>query len=96
MPRTPIKKARSKPRPGRVKGKGMDALRAAAWAKYEGVCGFCGEPCDPENWQLAHKGAKRRHGDSVKNTMPAHFGCHDISHKYGPSMEKPCKPKGTK
>ncbi len=90
----PRKKRLGKPRPGRVEGKEMDALRAAAWKRDDGLCGFCHKPCDPDNWQLAHKRAKRRHKDGLDNVMPAHFGCHDISHKYGPSMEKPVKKKG--
>ena len=88
-----IRSKRTKPRPGRVKGAEMAELRQAAWERDKGICQFCFTPANPANWQLAHKRAKRRHGDDIHNVHVSHPICHHLSHVYGATMTKPCPPK---
>ena len=98
--RTAIKKARSKPRPGRLEGDDLEALRLACWERDKGHCQECGwlTVYDlPQEWStsyhMAHIQAKRRGGDSLANVRVLCGSCHRKSHAYGPSMEKPCPPK---
>lgn len=53
----------------------------------------CLAPVTWETGELAHKGSKRRHGDSIENTFTSCKDCHRKYHAYGPSMTKPvpCK-----
>jgi hypothetical protein len=90
MKRSPIKKVRAKPRPGRVKGAEMAALRDASWFQHKGLCCFCGQYVPHETFVLAHIRAKRRHGDHLENVAPAHGYCHVLSHNCD---GKPCPAK---
>lgn len=98
--RTPIRKVRSKPRPGRVKGKELEALRLSCWVRDNGECQKCGHftiPSAPVEsdfaYHMAHKRGKCMHGDSLDNVEVNCGKCHRQFHAYGPSMEKPCNPK---
>lgn len=76
-----MKRSRSKPRPGRVKGEDMTALREAVWARDGGLCCFCGLPVDFERGEMAHLRGKRMWGDGIENIRgPAHKSCHQDSH----------------
>jgi 5-methylcytosine-specific restriction endonuclease McrA len=90
--KTPVKKYRSKPRPGRVKGKKMAALRSEVFTRDGESCTRCGKFVGQEG-HLAHKKAKRRHGDSPENTHVLCADCHRLEHQYGPSGVKPCPRK---
>lgn len=89
LKRSPIKRSRSKPRPGRVTGKAMTQLREAVWARDCGLCCFCGLPVDFETGQMAHLRGKRMWGDDIDNVRgPSHARCHGESHS-----PKACPPK---
>lgn len=90
MKRSRINPVRRKPRPGRAKGKDMTALRQRVWERDLGCCGFCFLPCDPEDWDLAHRRNKRMYGDGDNNVQVAHHSCHMASHN---CQGKPCPPK---
>jgi 5-methylcytosine-specific restriction endonuclease McrA len=98
--RSPIRKVRSKPRPGRLKGDDMDELRQAVYTRDLGLCQRCGITTifgAPEEWDnsfhLAHRKGKRMWGDSLETTEINCGKCHRRFHNFGPSMEKPCPPK---
>jgi len=98
--RSPIRKVRSKPRHGRLKGDDMEELRQAVYARDVGHCQRCGIITifgAPEEWDnsfhLAHRKGKRMWGDSLETTEVNCGKCHRRFHAYGPSMEKPCPPK---
>jgi hypothetical protein len=80
LKRTAIKKSRSKPRAGRVKGKAMTALREKSWNEHDSICRFCNLPVSEEEGHLAHIKGKRNHGDVPENVTPAHWKCHLDSH----------------
>lgn len=88
MKRSGIKKSRSKPRAGRVKGKAMKALREESYEQRNGMCIFCGTKVVFEQMELAHIKAKRIYGDSLENVGPSHAMCHYDSHN-----PKACPPK---
>lgn len=98
--RSPIRKRRTKPRPGRLEGETLNALRTLVYARDRGRCKNCGGRVifnAPQEWDnsfhLAHIGAKRRHGDSPENTQSECGKCHRTYHNYGPTRTKPCPPK---
>jgi 5-methylcytosine-specific restriction endonuclease McrA len=86
------RKRRSKARPGRVKGKKMAELRSKVFTRDAESCTRCGKFVGQEG-HLAHKKAKRRHGDSPENTHVLCADCHRLEHQYGPSGVKPCPRK---
>jgi 5-methylcytosine-specific restriction endonuclease McrA len=105
-PKKGIRKSRSKPRPGRLKGKAMKALRLACFERDGYRCQAehslfeswefivkCLRPVTWESGHLAHIGAKRRHGDSLENVRTLCAECHLIEHQYGKSGVKPCPSK---
>jgi 5-methylcytosine-specific restriction endonuclease McrA len=96
MKRSPMKKVRSKPRPGRLKGSDLAILRLECWIRDNGKCTNCG--CQtifdaPEIWNqsyhMAHIKAKRIGGDSLENVRTLCGQCHRTEHAYGKSMTKP-------
>lgn len=89
---TRINPVRRKPRPGRLKGDDMTALRQESWAEHKGKCRFCGKPVAFNAGELAHVRNKRMHGDNLDNVGPAHKKCHRDSHNAG---GKPCPKKVT-
>jgi 5-methylcytosine-specific restriction endonuclease McrA len=106
MKRTRVKKVRSKPRAGRLKGAALEQLRRDCFERDGYRCqGFIHSECGLwftcrklvtwESGHMAHIGAKRRHGDSLDNVRTLCAECHRIEHAYGPSGVKPCPPKGT-
>lgn len=100
IPRKPIRKVRSKPRPGRLKGRNLATLRQNCWDRDEGICQECGKPtlfgvsldCS-DAFHMAHIKAKRIGLDTLDNVRTLCGDCHRKEHSYGPSMEKPCPPK---
>lgn len=99
LKRSPIKKKRSKPRPGRLEGDDLGELRVACFARDRNLC-FYGCPVDPElpheddsSAHMAHIQAKRRGGDSLSNVRTLCGRHHRMEHAYGKSMTKPCPPK---
>lgn len=77
-------KPRRKPRPGRVKGADMTALREAVWTRDNGLCCFCGMPVDFTCGEMAHLRNKRMWGGGIDNIRgPAHKKCHQDSHNAG-------------
>jgi len=80
---------RSKPRPGRLKGDDLTALRDACFDYHKGICGGgktdrhgkplgCGQPCNPLAWEMAHIRGKRNFGDKPENVVPKHPICHQV------------------
>lgn len=94
-----INPIRSKPRPGRLKGEAIAALREQVWNEQGGRCIQCrswfsltGDPF--KRMHLAHIRNKRMWGDRRDNVCGKCFTCHIVKeHAYGPSGEKPCPPK---
>jgi hypothetical protein len=84
-----IRARRSKPRPGRVRGKKMAELRKAAWERDGGICQGCFMPCGEDEWHLAHIRGKRNFGDDISNVRVKHIHCHMVI-EHNP---KPCPPK---
>lgn len=85
MKRSAVKKVRSKPRAGRLKGKALKKLRWECYERDGRQCVECGRsvPFDGDIYtrmHMAHIGAKRRHGDSLDNVRTLCFWCHDKEH----------------
>lgn len=100
LKRSPVKKYRAKPRPGRLKGDEMRLLRIEVWIRDGCQCVRCGKPVDPDappewpnSFHLSHKKGKRMWGDSPETTESNCGDCHRKFHNYGWTMTKPCKPK---
>lgn len=100
MKRTPIRKVRIKPRPGRLKGSDLGDLRIQCLERDGNRCMVC------QNWvsdalpdwhdrkaHMAHIKAKRIGLDTIDNVRTLCGFCHRIEHAYGPSGVKPCKAK---
>jgi hypothetical protein len=98
--RTPIRKVRSKPRRGRLKGQALLELRADCYRRDFGICQKCGRATDwdasqesDNAYHMAHRRGKRMWGDHLDQVEVECGACHRKFHAYGPTMEKPCKPK---
>lgn len=98
--RTPIRRKRNKPRPGRLKGDALEALRLACWGRDKGECQKCGRftfPSEPResdvSYHMSHKRGKRMWGDSLDQIEVLCGRCHRAFHNFGPSMEKPVPKK---
>jgi 5-methylcytosine-specific restriction endonuclease McrA len=98
--RTPIRKVRSKPRPGRLKNAELELLRMKCWERDKGLCQRCGQFTDPDkfhtasdSYHMAHKRGKRMWGDSLDQVETFCGDCHRRFHNFGPTMQKPCPPK---
>jgi hypothetical protein len=74
---------RSKPRPGRLKGTELEALRLECFKRDKGRCVDCDNPVTWEMFHMAHVGAKRRYGDSLENVVCKCHGCHWKEHTGG-------------
>ena len=91
---------RNKPRPGRLKGNDLEALRRECWERDGGSCRRCGRPTEyglhhywPQSFHMSHIKAKRIGGDHINNVETLCGGCHRELHNFGPSMTKPVPPK---
>src|SRR5690348_7136975 len=91
----PIRKVRSRPRPGRLKGKGLQMLRVDCYARDRGRCQKCGvmtifdaPPIWDNSYHMAHRKAKRIGGDSLQNVRVLCGKCHRTEHN-----PKACPPK---
>jgi hypothetical protein len=92
-----IRSRRSKPRPGRLKGDDLTALRLACFMRDRGRCVVCEKRLhldprfdgDPDAYDMAHKRNKRMHGDSLGNVEAQCHRCHMNYH----AGEKPCPAK---
>ena len=105
--RTPIRKVRSKPRRGRIKGKDMEALRRVVFVRDHFRCQhvlrrdengeplvICGKEVTWDSGHLCHRRNRRMWGDNPENTFCGCQECHiGKQHAYGPSMEKPVPKK---
>lgn len=98
--RTAVKKARSKPRPGRLKGDDLKMLRLACYDRDRGRCVACWVLVDPrlspeadKSFHMAHRRGKRNFGDHIDQVETNCGACHRKFHNYGPSMQKPCPKK---
>jgi 5-methylcytosine-specific restriction endonuclease McrA len=107
--RSPIRKVRSKPRPGRLKGKAMEKLRRDCFERdgyrcqhktYLSLMGgelwkVCMEPVTWDTGHMAHIVSRGRGGkDELSNVETKCAHCHiGIEHSYGPSGVKPVPKK---
>jgi hypothetical protein len=104
----PMKKARSKPRPGRLKGQEMSDLRLFVFMRDRGRCqhvlrrdefgdpvAICGKETPWESGHLAHIVSRGAGGpDTPENTCWKCADCHLVrEHTYGPSGVKPVPKK---
>jgi 5-methylcytosine-specific restriction endonuclease McrA len=94
--RSPVRKRRTKPRPGRLKGEELDGLRTDCFRRDHGICQRCEKKTNPglpqehdDSYHMAHRTAKAKGGDNLDNVQVECGGCHRKWHSYGPSMEKP-------
>lgn len=97
MKKTAIRKQRSKPRPGRLKGLDLEILRSACLYRDHGLCQACFVLVDDSypDWHerkfhMAHIKAKRIGGDSLENVRTLCGACHRAEHNAG---GKPCPKK---
>lgn len=95
-----IKPKRSKPRPGRLKGEALDALRVACYERDGGRCISCGRYTNfdapheaPDSFHMAHIKGKRMWGDHIDNVQCECGDCHRTYHQFGPSRVKPVPAK---
>jgi hypothetical protein len=98
--RTAVKKKRTKPRPGRLKGDDLKELRLACWMRDGGICQKCGTrtlidrpPEHPLSYHMAHRRGKRMWGDHIDQVDTQCGKCHRLEHSYGKDRIKPCPPK---
>lgn len=82
-----IRNRRTKPRPGRIAGKELQAQRERIFERDEGLCQDCGIPTlfnAPEEWpnsfHRAHIRGKRMWGDGDDNVRTLCGGCHRAEH----------------
>jgi 5-methylcytosine-specific restriction endonuclease McrA len=87
------KRARKKPRHGRLKGKALEKLRTECFERDRYLCCECGKRVYWTTGHMAHIKAKRMYGDYLYNVRTLCAGCHLIEHSYGKSGVKPCPPK---
>jgi 5-methylcytosine-specific restriction endonuclease McrA len=106
MKRTRVKKVRSKPRAGRLKGAALEQLRRDCFERDGYRCqGFIHSECGLwftcrklvtwESGHMAHIVSRGRGGpDVIDNVVTKCGDCHiGIEHSYGPSGIKPCPRK---
>lgn len=91
-----IRSRRTKPRPGRLQGEDLQALRITCFERDKGNCQKCGKPTYmwlpqeyPSSFHMAHIQGKRMYGDHLENVETNCGDCHRKYHNFGPSMEKP-------
>lgn len=105
LKRTAMKKKRSKPRPGRLRGAAMHALRHEVFLRDGGRCVDChaGLIEFPESrflaraYHMSHIVSRARGGrDEASNCVAKCYLCHIVKeHSYGPSGVKPCPAKSS-
>lgn len=98
--RSPVVTRRTKPRPGRLEGNDLEALRLACWKRDKGLCHNCGKPTlldiphvYADSFHMAHVKGKRMHGDSLPQVRTECGACHRNYHNFGPSRLKPVPKK---
>lgn len=86
----PLKKKRGTPRPGRLQGADLKALREQCFDRDGGKCRECGrvvlfyaDPIHAISYHMAHLQAKRRGGDSLDNVRTLCGECHRAQHNGG-------------
>jgi 5-methylcytosine-specific restriction endonuclease McrA len=84
----PPKKRRAKPRPGRLQGDDLQALRLACWERDKSLCQHCGVRTlfdfpqeHPLAFHMAHRRGKRMWGDSLDNVHTLCGDCHRDAHR---------------
>ena len=93
-----IRSRRKKPRPGRLKGSDLGALRVACFIRDGGRCVRCGKNLllnprfdgDPDAYDMAHKRNKAMWGDTLDNVESL---CHEDHMKSHNAGGKPCPAK---
>jgi hypothetical protein len=93
-----IRSRRTKPRPGRLKGLSLEALRLDCYLRDTGRCVKCDKRVhlfsrfdgDPDAYDMAHRRNKRMWGDNLDNVQAECHACHITGHNGG----KPCPKKG--
>lgn len=91
MKRSPLrrKSLTKKPRPGRLEGYALKALRTLAWYRDGGKCQECKKPVllDSKDWsqmEMAHIKSRGAGGeDSLNNVRTLCKECHSKSHNCG-------------
>ena len=90
LKRSPIKKSRTKPRPGRLEGNDLAQLRADCYRRDHGICQKCGRMTDWEadqesdnSFHMAHRRGKRMWGDHINQVEVECGGCHRKFHNLG-------------
>lgn len=85
--RSPVRKKRSKPRPGRVEGDDLQAQRRRIFDRDKGLCQKCGIKVifnAPDEWDnsfhRAHFRNKRMWGDDDSNMRTLCGKCHRTEH----------------
>jgi hypothetical protein len=98
LKRTPIRKRRNKPRPGRIEGEELQAQRWRIFQRDKGICVKCGRKVifnAPDEWpnsfHRAHRRNKRMWGDDDSNVESNCGDCHREHHTGG----KVVPPKAT-
>jgi 5-methylcytosine-specific restriction endonuclease McrA len=92
-PKKGIRKSRSKPRPGRLRGKALEQLRRDCFERDRYACQECGIFVYWATAHMAHIKAKRIGLDTLENVRTLCAECHLIEHQYGKSGVKPCPSK---
>lgn len=94
--RSPVRKVRRKPRPGRLKGKELGALKLETFERDGWTCRECrrGVCVDvglfhPARAHWAHLRGKRMWGDSLENSRTLCSGCHHAEHNPKACPTKP-------
>jgi len=95
--RAPIRRQRSKPRPGRLRGKDLEKLRKDCFKRDRHTCTDCGERVFDGLWEghprkahMAHVVGRGRGGTDVLSNVATKCGtCHMVK-EHNP---KPCPPK---
>lgn len=100
MKRSPIRNRRTKPRPGRLVGAELEALRQECLERDGNHCVVCRKRVRPhlppehdDSFHLAHRRGKRMWGDSIDQVDTNCGACHRKFHACGPSMTKPVPAK---
>lgn len=63
-------------RDGQVRKKGEKFSRGEIWERDKGICGICGSPADPEDWDIDHIVSLAQGGGHTKsNVQVAHPAC---------------------
>ena len=102
--RTPVRRHRKEPRPGRLDADGMTKLRMQRFGMDDFRCqhvtshGLAFVKCMAQvTWLTGHLAHIKSRGagghDTIENTYTCCAEHHMTFHRNGPSIEKPCKKK---